>query len=64
MLGSETACCLLCLQVAALSRNVIFEGDEETSASYAHGAIILIHTHGDHPRAVFRGEQVTQLGAD
>jgi uncharacterized Rossmann fold enzyme len=55
---------LLCLQVAALSRNVIFEGDEETSASYAHGAIILIHTHGDHPRAVFRGEQVTQLGAD
>lgn len=45
-------------QVAVLTRNVVFEGDE-TSASYAHGATIMIHTHGEHPRAIARVEQVS-----
>jgi len=40
-----------------LSRNVVFEGDE-ASPVFAHGATIMVHTHGSHPRAVFTGEQV------
>lgn len=45
-------------QVGCMSRNVVVEGDEETSAFYAFGAQIKIHTHGSNPKARFYGEQV------
>jgi hypothetical protein len=52
-----TSCVFFFWQVGVLSRNVVFEGDEQ-SRDIAFGAQLMLHTHHGNEPARFLGEQV------